>query len=446
MNHEAELSITGISSKGDGVGYYNNLRIEIPHTLPGDTVKASYGRKRKGSAKGRLLELITPSSLRSEPLCPHSRICGGCHFHEMLYSHQLAQKETIIRDLFAPFSEKISPIIPSDPYWNYRNKMEFSFSENGAKTAFLGLMIARAQSCVFNVDYCHLAPPWFSSVLLAVRQFWQESGLPAFYPPKNSGILRNLTCREGKRTGEKMVILTVSEELSALHSANLVSAICKVIEPTSLFLRIQKTQRGVPTQFIDILLYGKPYIQEKMLYQEKSFSFRVSPSAFFQPNTLQAEKLYSLALAMADPSPSMIVYDLYCGTGTLGMFFSPFVKKVYGIESNPDAIANGRENLLDNHITNVSLHTGLVEDILSTLPERPDLVIVDPPRCGLDPKTISYLQLLQAKKIVYISCNPKTQARDIESLSSYRPTKIQPVDQFPHTVHIENIVLLDLIF
>ncbi|MEI6242046.1 MAG: 23S rRNA (uracil(1939)-C(5))-methyltransferase RlmD [Chlamydiota bacterium] len=446
MLNQAELSITEISQKGDGVAHLNNLCIEIPHTLPGDVIKAHWGRKRKGFAKGRLEEILTLSPLRGEPKCPHSRICGGCHFHEMLYTHQLRHKEKILQELFQKLPLDILPIVPADPYWQYRNKMEFTFSQNRANTQFLGLMIARAQNYVFNLEHCHLAAPWFSKVLLAVKEFWGKSGLSAFDPPRNSGTFRTLTLREGKRTDEKMVILTVAEEIISSHAEAFVQAVLSVENVTSIIIRWQKTEKGVPTQFIDTLLYGRPYIQEKLLVQDKEFVFRISSSSFFQPNTFQAEKLYTLALALAKPTKDMIVYDLYCGTGTIGMFFSPFVKKVYGIESNEEAVANGKENLQENRISNVVLYSGMVEKLVETLPEKPDLVIVDPPRCGLDAQTISYLMKLAPKKILYISCNPKTQVRDIELFSSYRPIHMQPVDQFPHTVHIENIVLLDLIF
>ena len=447
-----QISIEKFTPKGYGAGISPSGReIEIAHCVPGDTALIEWKKKRRPPQKGRLIEIVSPSPDRVAPRCSHASVCGGCCWQQMSYEAQLRQKEERVQRVFQFPAE---PIIPCETPFGYRNKMEFTFSENRGGTRYLGLMIAQAEPYVFNVSECHLCPSWFSQVLNAVRTWWESSGLKAYYPPADTGTLRYLTLREGVRTQQKMAVLNVSgnpdfaptrEQLNDYAAA--VRSVLPPEEPISIFLRVHQTKKGRPTQFYEMHLFGPDHIVEELRLQSRTLSFKISPASFFQPNTLQAERLYDAALSLLD-SPAT-VYDLYCGTGTLGMAAAQKARRVIGIDLSPESILDAEENLKRNGIGNMTLHQGDVGKVLTHLmgrPDfaRPDAVIVDPPRAGLDPLALHHLKALLPRAIIYISCNPLTQAANIEELltSGYRLQRLQPVDQFPHTYHIENIAYL----
>ena len=458
MQKISELTIQTLSSKGYGVVQLEQaaplppLEVEIAHTLPGDRAQVELRKKTRRVRKGLLLEIVEPSPMRVEPACKHARLCGGCCWQQMAYEAQLREKEHRVRKAFGP-DVPVSPILPASSLFRYRNKMEFTFSENRAGMRYLGLMIAQAEGCVFNVEDCHLCSAWFSEVLGAVRRWWEGSGLNAYYPPRDEGTLRHITLREAVRTGQKMAILNVSgNPLFAPTRSQLdsfVAAVQSVVPDASIFLRIHQTKKGSPTRFYEMHLAGPDHIVEELHLKTGKLSFKISPTSFFQPNTLQAEKLYDAALAIVRDLKPSIVYDLYCGTGTLGMAASLFARKVVGIEISPEALLDAEQNAQRNRIANCTFHQGDVGQVLTRLLtepvfERPDIVIVDPPRVGLDALAIHHLQTLLPKAILYISCNPLTQAENIRELIrfGYQLVSLQPIDQFPHTYHIENIALL----
>ncbi|OGN58334.1 MAG: hypothetical protein A3C42_01100 [Chlamydiae bacterium RIFCSPHIGHO2_02_FULL_45_9] len=308
-------------------------------------------------------------------------------------------------------------------------------------------MIAQAEPYVFNLTECHLANPWFAKVVNSVRTWWESSTIKAYHPPKDEGSLRYLTLREGMRTGQKMAILNVSgNPIYAPSRKDLEAFTAAVTEGVegeiSIFLRIHQTKKGKPTQFYEMHLQGPDSIIEKLELAVGTFEFTISPSSFFQPNTLGAELLYNTALSMVEGE---VVYDLYCGTGTLGMAAAKKAREVIGIELSKEAVMDGEVNLARNHMTNMRLYQGDVGQVLMRLDGRkPDSVILDPPRAGLDPLALYHLKKILPNQIVYISCNPLTQVENVKELlqSGYRLTRLQPVDQFPHTYHIENIALL----
>jgi 23S rRNA (uracil1939-C5)-methyltransferase len=441
-----ESTVQNFSSKGYGVAD----ETEIAHVIPGDRILFELTRKKRLPKKGRLLEILTPSNDRVEPRCVHARTCGGCCWQQMAYSAQLREKQLRVKKAF---NRDPNPIIPCDHPFGYRNKMEFTFSENRGGQRYLGLMIAQAEPYVFNLTECHLTSSWFTDVLSSVRIWWEATGIKAYYPPADSGSLRYLTVREAVRTGQKMAILNVSGNPEfALTRAQLdayTAAVQSAVQgEISVFLRIHQTKKGKPTQFFEMHLAGPDHIVEELHLKEGPLSFKISPISFFQPNTLSAEKLYDTALAML-PKCS-VVYDLYCGTGTLGMAASRHAVQVIGIELSPEAVIDAEANLTRNQIKNMTLHQGDVGKVITRLmsePDfvRPDAVIVDPPRAGLDPLALHHLKTLLPKTIVYISCNPLTQAENVAELqkAGYELKQLQPLDQFPHTYHIENIALLE---
>ncbi len=439
-----EGSVQTFSSKGYGVAD----EVEIAHVIPGDQILYELTRKKRLPKKGRLLEILTPSPNRIEPRCAHARTCGGCCWQQMSYDAQLKQKELRVRQAF---NQDPDPIIPCDTPFGYRNKMEYTFSENRAGQKFLGLMIAQAEPYVFNLTECHIASPWFAEVLSAVRSWWETAGLKAYFPPADAGSLRYLTLREAKRTGQKMAILNVSGNpefaLNRTQLDTFVSAVRTAAGDISIFLRIHQTKKGKPTNFFEMHLAGADHIVEELHLKHRTLSFKISPISFFQPNTLAAEKLYDTALSFL-PSCG-IVYDLYCGTGTLGMAASSRAQQVIGIELSPEAVIDAQENLVRNGIGNMTLHQGdvgkMITHLLSKPFIRPEAVIVDPPRAGLDSLALHHLKNLLPKTILYISCNPLTQADNVRELqkAGYKIKKLQPIDQFPHTYHIENIAVLE---
>ena len=377
--------------------------------------------------------------------CLHVLECGGCSVQDIAYAIQLEQKQALVASLFAPFNVPVQPIIPCKNVWHYRNKMEFSFSQNKAGDRFLGLIIKSSRGKVFNLQECHLASPWFSHTLLQVRKWWDETSLRAFNFRSGEGVLRNLTLRESKRTAQRLIMLTVSGDPNyPIHRSQLTSFVEAVGDPSaSIFLRVQQCIKGQPTQFYELHLSGPDHITEELQVLGQPFTFKISPTSFFQPNTEQAENLYTEALKLVNLSKETHVWDLYCGTATIGMSMAPHVRKVTAIELNPHAVFDAKANAEANNITNIEIICGDVGKVLKGASfETPDLVILDPPRMGLDPLALEMLQTLLPKQILYISCNPETQAKNITALKGYAIQTIQPVDQFPHTRHIENIVVL----
>ncbi|MBX9923003.1 MAG: 23S rRNA (uracil(1939)-C(5))-methyltransferase RlmD [Rhabdochlamydiaceae bacterium] len=462
-NSITSISIDRLSAKGFGVGTVQKTpqsqptKAMIPCAIPGDEIVAEIGPKRKGSYLGKLLSISAPSSDRIEAVCRHAPVCGGCSLQYLKYEKQLFYKEAKIRELFTSlFSGSIDPILPAPLQWNYRNKMEYSFSQNKAGERFLGLMQAGTRGKVENLFECHLSPSWFLQVLSAVKNWWDSSKIAAFHELQNAGSLRTLTLREGKKTGHKMAMLTVSGNPDYALTKEQMSQFAKCVQEVlpeetslSIFLRIHQAIRGQPTQFYEILLSGPDHIQEELdivigPYQ-KTYRFKISPTAFFQPNTMQAEKLYSQALAIAGMKKRKCVLDLYAGTATLGMVFAPFAEKVIAIELNPYAVFDAQVNQELNEVQNLQVHQGDVAQVLQDLKlQTPDLIVIDPPRIGLSPQAAEIIASLAPLEILYISCAPKEQARDclFFKQAGYDIVSIQPVDQFPHTIHIENIILL----
>ena len=455
------VTIDSLSDKGNGLGNFlidngEERRAEVPFTLPGEKAKALLLSKRGGVYRSLLEEVETTASNRIPARCVHFSICGGCRWQHISYEEQLRLKEEAIGNLFQPFG-KVEPIIPCDPPWEYRNKMEFSFSMNAQKEGFLGLMIDGSRGKVFNLTECYLVHPWFAECVKAVRSWWRETVLEAYNAFKDTGSLRCLTVREGQRTGDRMVYLTVSGNSEyALNRQQIDSFVAFVKEAVlplgegelSIFLRIQQIAKGSPTQFFEMHLDGPDHIRERLRIGARELEFKVSPTAFFQPNTQQAEKIYQKAIELAQIPAKGVVYDLYCGTGTLSLCAAQASEEVVGIELVPEAVLDAEANAKQNKCGNVQFFGGdvgaVLEKLASESKRKPDVVFVDPPRVGLDPKAIAQVLALSPERIVYISCNPKTQAQNIPSFleKGYRVETVQPVDQFPQTLHCENIVVL----
>lgn len=472
QNRSALVKIHRFSNKGHGIGQFERADAtladaEISFAIPGDLIQAVLHGKKHGKWMGRIEDIQEPSLERITPKCIHFGSCGGCRWQQMSYENQLKTKENIIKNIFNPLitsPAEMRPIIGSPSIWKYRNKMEFSFSTDLNQNKYLGLILDSSKGKVLNLMECHLVNTWFIDALKAVRSWWEESKLEAYHMRRNTGSLRTLVLREGIRTGDRMAILNVSGNADfALKRHDLDSFVAAIRDAMdfdsfngqlSIFLRIQQIAKGMSTQFYEMLLDGPDHIKEQLEIQIEnqkpiSFKFNVSPTAFFQPNTRQAEKFYALALQLANINENSVVYDLFCGTGTLGICASKMAKIVVGIEISPEAALDARQNAILNQCQNVTIMSGSVRDVLSQIQNEalfppPDVVLIDPPRAGLDPEAMRQLIRLNAPTILYIACNPQTQALNVAELQQhgYIIKIIQPFDQFPQTVHIENLILL----
>ena len=437
---EKTVTIEGLTPKGYGF----TQKLEIPKTLPQDEVVVEPLKK----GRARCLEVVKPSPLRVTPRCSHFPICGGCKVQQMEMSAQLRWKEGKVKNAFAVCgSPTFLPIIGSPQEFEWRNKMEFSFSEDKAGNRYLGLIMQEGKGKVFNVERCHLANRWMSEILEPVRHWWTKENIAAFKPHRNSGTLRGLILREGSTTKDRMVILHVSgNPEDALHQNQIKSFKEAVLKFTpeegyfSAFILIQQAIKGQPTQFFEIHLAGQEMIREKI----GDKLFLISPRSFFQPNTLQAAHLYQRAIELLELKGDEVVYDLYCGTGTLSILTAPFAKKVIGVELSKEACLDANLNLSINKVENVEIFNGDVAEVLRRGFPPADAVLVDPPRTGLSKQAIQEVCRLNPKKILYVSCNFQTQAVDVLEFiqAGYHLEVVQPVDQFPHTYHVESIALL----
>lgn len=435
---------------------------EVPYTLPGDVVEVELKRiKKKKTYTGLIQSFQATSPLRVQPRCIHFARCGGCSFQHMPYEMQLKMKEDHIKEGFSPFlteNATFYPIIPSPP-WAYRNKMEYTFSQDKKGEKFFGLILAKSRGKAFNLTECHLVDPWFANTVVRIRKWWEESSLKAYHHYENTGALRTLILRHGITTGDRMVMLTVSGNpdfaIKQRELDTFIAAVKEVATPDdkeaalSIVLRVQQVIKGTPTQFYEMILSGPDHIRERIVVEEgvPPFELHISPQAFFQPNTFTAQTLYQKAIELGNISSDDVVYDLYCGTGVFGMCASRKAKKVIAIELSKEAVYDGTVNSERLGLQNFTIYSGDVATVLKEKKQelpKPDVIIIDPPRAGLDPKAIQEVISLFPRTIVFVSCNPKTQAENVKEFlnAGYLVTQVQPVDQFPHTPHVENIVIL----
>lgn len=466
---EPVLDIEALNEMGHGIGSWTSAtgrkyQLAVVGSVPGDQVSTQIrasGRRRRLVAP--IKELIEASAKRVEAPCPHFGSCGGCSCQALSYEEQLLWKQAGLRKRFSALEGtnpqmRYHPIMASQP-WHYRNKMEFSFSSDRQGRKFLGLMQAFGRGRVVDLQECHLAPTWFAPLLVAIKAWWEASNLPAYELHEQQGLLRTLTCRQGKDERHRLVMLTVmgTEKTSPLSDDELEAFLSSIYtvcpeETTSVFLQVQVAKKGVPTSFHQIHLAGPTHLRQNLAVGTEILELDLSPTAFFQPNTLQAGHLFHRAFELgglfSTGTVRPILWDLYCGIGTLGLAGARYARSVYGIELNASAVHDAQRNCSLNQIDHAHFISGDVGTLLGqekSLP-APDIVFVDPPRAGLDENALAHLIALRPPKIVYISCNPKTQVENIQALNlaGYQLTEVQPVDQFPHTPHLENIAILTL--
>jgi 23S rRNA (uracil1939-C5)-methyltransferase len=443
-DQELELRIDSLAYGGNGVARLNGFVVFVRRGLPGDTVRARVTKVKRNHAEALTLEVVEAGAPRVEAPCAHYPACGGCRFQDLAYDAQLEAKASQVRDALVRIGgiadPKLEPAVPAEAVFAYRNKLEYSFTTTPVGTG-LGFHKAGRWDEVLDVDRCWLTTELGNAIRNAVREWARAEGLPAFDQETQEGFLRHLVVREGRNTGQALVVLvTAPGELRG--EAGFVEALRRFPEIRSIHWAVNERPAEV-TNLPTRLLWGEPWIEEELL----GLRFRVRPNAFLQTNTAMCEALYRLAGEYAGLGGEETVYDLYCGIGTIGLALAGGALTVWGVEASQESVACALENAELNGVTNAAFFAGDVADSVEELRDRagpPDVVVVDPPRAGLTPKALRRIGALAAPRIVYVSCNPTTlagNAKELVGAWGYRLERARPVDMFPHTPHVETVAL-----
>ena len=454
------LEITKVAAEGKSMGHWNDLVVFIPYGAPGDVADVKIDRKKHSFAEGHIVNLVKPSEIRTEPFCEHFGVCGGCKFQHIPYEYQLQYKQQQVVDALERIAKvdlpPISPILGSKQTKDYRNKLEFTFSNKMWLTSeqlasgeefpdrnAVGFHIPNGFDKVLDIKKCWLQDNINNQLRTFIRNYALAKGYTFFNMRENTGLMRMLMIRVTS-TGEIMLVVVFGEE-NTDAIGDVMTAIQQEFPQIKSLMHVINLKRndslGDQTFILD---HGKEYVEEEM----EGLKFRIGPKSFYQTNSQQAYELYKVARNLAHLSGTELVYDLYTGTGTIANFISRESKHVIGIEYVPEAIEDAKLNSQINNIQNTSFIAGDMKDILTDdfIKENgtPDVMIIDPPRAGMHEDVVNVILKAEPKLIVYVSCNPATQARDIQLLNEkYEVKVIQPVDMFPHTQHVENVVQLE---
>ena len=455
------FEITGVAAEGKSLGRWNDLVVFVPFGAPGDVVDVKIDRKKHSYAEGHIERMVRPSSLRVAPVCQHFGVCGGCKWQHLPYEEQLRYKQQQVVDAMQRIAKvnipAINPILGSARTLYYRNKLEFTFSnkcwltaeqlasgEEFADRHAAGFHIPGAFDKVLDIKHCYLQDELSNELRLFIRQYAVERGYSFYDIRANQGLLR-MTMTRIASTGEVMQVIVFGQDDKAAINDVMEAVATRFPAITCLMYVVNlKCNDSISDQ--EIILYrGRDYIEEEM----EGLRFRIGPKSFYQTNSEQAYVLYKVARRMAALTGQELVYDLYTGTGTIANFVARQARQVIGIEYVPEAIDDARLNSRVNGIDNTLFYAGDMKDVLTddfvVKHGRPDVMIVDPPRAGMHEDVVKVILNAAPRRIVYVSCNPATQARDVAMLDSkYQVDEIQPVDMFPHTHHVENVMLLSL--
>jgi 23S rRNA (uracil1939-C5)-methyltransferase len=454
-----KITISDVAAEGKAIAKVNDMVIFVPYVAPGDIVDIQLTRKKNSYAEGRAVNIHTYSTERATPLCEHFGTCGGCKWQHLDYRAQLKYKQKQVTDNLVRIGKielpEVSPILGSAKTSFYRNKLEFTFSNkrwmteeeirSGAQLddmAALGFHIPTLFDKVLDIKKCWLQDDISNQIRLAVKQYAIENHLSFFDLRNPQGFLRNMIIRTST-TGELMLIMVFYEEDKEAREKLLHYLISLFPVISSLVYIINGKANDTITDQQVMLYHGKDYIFEQM----EGLKFKIGPKSFYQTNSEQAYELYKIVREFAGLFGKELVYDLYTGTGTIANFVAHQARQVIGIEYVPEAIEDAKTNSSINDIGNTLFFAGDMKDILNRdfieTHGAPDVIITDPPRAGMHTDVINAILLAAPQKIVYVSCNPATQARDLALLNTkYSVAKVQPVDMFPHTHHVENVVLL----
>ncbi|MDE5829697.1 MAG: 23S rRNA (uracil(1939)-C(5))-methyltransferase RlmD [Duncaniella sp.] len=456
-----DIEITGVAAEGNALARVDDMVVFIPFGAPGDVADVKIDRMKRNYAEGHIERLVRPSDLRVEPRCEHFTLCGGCRWQHLPYEFQLSCKQQQVSDAMTRIAKipipEITPILGSEQIWEYRNKMEYTFSnkmwltydqmrsgEEFPDRDAAGFHIPGAFDKVLDIHRCHLQDDLGNRLRLFIKDFGKRNGYSFYDLRQQHGLLRTLMIRIAS-TGEVMAVMVFGEDDREKINALLTAVGEEFPQLTSLLYVINtKVNDTIADQEI-ITFAGRDYIEEEM----EGLRFRIGPKSFYQTNSRQAQRLYSVARDFAGLKGDERVYDLYTGTGTIACFLARGVRHVVGIEYVPEAVADARINAEVNGLENTEFYAGDMKNVLTDEfiadHGRPDVMIVDPPRAGMHEDVVKVILNAEPSRIVYVSCNPATQARDLALLhEKYDVEAIRPVDMFPHTQHVENVVALTL--
>jgi 23S rRNA (uracil1939-C5)-methyltransferase len=453
------VEIFDISTEGKGIGRIGNIVCFVDFAVPGDVTDIQITRKKSNYYEGKIINIRKYSEKRTTPVCKHFGICGGCKWQNLNYEAQLIYKQKYVEDAItriAKIQTTILPIIPSKHIYQYRNKLEFTFSNKKwftstslpqaflQKEGALGFHIPKFYDKVLDIEECHLQEEPSNAIRLEIKKFAVENKWEFYDIKQQTGFLRNLIIRNTS-IGEWMVVIVFFYDIATARESLLNHLQRKFPQITSLQYVINPKKNDSIHDLEVITFAGKTYIEEQM----EGLKFRIGSKSFFQTNSLHAYELYKVTRDFAELKGNELVYDLYTGIGTIAHFIARSAKKVIGIEYIPEAIEDAKINSTLNNISNTEFLAGDIKEILTdnfiSVHGRPNVIITDPPRAGMHESVVKKILEICPERIIYVSCNPATQARDISILSKkYSVEKVQPIDMFPHTAHVENVVKLVL--
>lgn len=459
------VTIEDIGHDGEGIGKADGYTLFIKDSVIGDTVSAKIMKTKKAYAYARLEKVLAPSPFRVEPQCVYARQCGGCQIQPLNYKQQMLFKENKVKNnliRLGGFSEEflkqvMEPVVGMETPYHYRNKAQFPFGHDKNGNIVTGFYAGRTHSIIANTE-CALGVTENREILECVLTYMKENRVDAYDEETHKGLVRHVLIRKGFHSGQLMVCLVICGE-KLPKEEKLIQKLTKINEMTSISISINKEKTNVIMGKTVRTLWGRDTIIDTIRRQrvtdeggfeatDETVTFCISPLSFYQVNPVQTERLYSLALEYAGLTGQETVWDLYCGIGTISLFLAKHAKQVYGVEIIPQAIEDARANAERNHIENAQFFVGKAEEVLPREYEKngvyADVVVVDPPRKGCDAKCLETMLLMKPERIVYVSCDSATLARDLKILceGGYELKRVRAVDQFPQTVHVESTVLL----
>ena len=445
-NDEIRVRIEDLGVDGAGIGKAAGFTFFIKDALPGDEITARVTRMKKNYGYARLMDIITPSPDRTTPRCPVARQCGGCQIQAMDYPAQLAFKQEKVRQLLERVGHvsdyEMLPIMGMEDPWHYRNKTQYPVGRGKEGQIVTGFYAGRTHA-IIDTEKCYIQPEINEQILTIIKHWMTDHRIDPYDETTGRGLVRHILTRIGFQTGEILVCLVINAK-KLPHKDELIEALKAVPGMTSISISSNMARTNVILGDTSRTLWGQDYITDYI----GDVKYQISPLSFYQVNPLQTKRLYQTALDFADPGPEDTVWDLYCGIGTISLFIAQKASKVYGVEIVPQAIEDARRNAALNGMTNAAFYVGKAEEVLPQAYEKDhvhaDIIVVDPPRKGCDKALLDCMISMQPKKIVYVSCDPATLARDLKILEEggFKVRKVRCCDMFPHSVHVETVCLM----
>lgn len=445
-NDQVEITIEDMGFEGEGIGRYQGYALFVKDTAIGDRALVQITKAGKSYGYARLIKLIEPSPYRVTPRCPIAARCGGCQLQHIDYSRQLEFKENKVRNClmriggFCDFT--MEPVCGMEEPYYYRNKSQFPVGRDKDGRILIGFYAGRTHS-IINTEHCCIGAKVNDKIISFMRSFIERYKIEPYNEKEHKGLLRHIVTRVGYNTGEVMVFLVVNGR-QIPHQKELVKGLRNVEGMKSICLNVNMDKTNVILGKEIIPIWGEPYITDRI----GNVIYRVSPLSFYQVNPVQTKKLYDIALDYADLHGKEVVWDLYCGIGTISLYMAKKARKVYGVEIVPEAIEDARANAKINGIDNAEFFVGAAEEVLPRKYREDniyaDVIVVDPPRKGCEQSLLDTVLAMAPKRVVYVSCDPATLARDLKYLceKDYKLVKVRAVDQFGHSVHVETVALL----